>query len=70
MNKFQKQNIPKVGSLGADQRARQLVYQIPKQDFNAKHALFLTDIKSQSSFEEMKKRIMNDSIGIGKYFVD
>jgi len=66
MKTFPDQNTLKIDSVGADQRARQLVYQIPKQDFNANYGLFLSDAESLSSFEEMKRRMMRDSIGVGK----
>ena len=66
MRKFQSDQVPKLDSKGANHRARQLVYQIPKQDFNTKYAQFLEDAKSQKSFDELRRRMIRDAIGVGK----
>ena len=60
------EKVPRKRSTGGDDRARQLVYQLPKQDYNIKYANFVTDEKSHKSFSDMKRRLVRDSLGVGK----
>ncbi|XP_066920228.1 testin-like [Clytia hemisphaerica] len=59
------EKVPKKHSTGGDERARQLVYQLPKQDYNIKYANSVTDEKSHKSFNDMKRRLVRDSLGVG-----
>ena len=63
MRKLPKPEIPKVGSVGSKYRARQILYQLPQQDFNIKYAKFSTAIPS---FSELARVRVSDSLGIGK----
>lgn len=69
MKKFPVEKIPKSDTEGANYRARQIIFQLPKQDFNIQYANFLNDNKSKTSFDELKKRQFKDAIGIGNYML-
>ena len=67
MRKLPKEEVPKNRSDGSKFRARQIMYQLPYQDFNSKYAKFLKEDSKHSS-EELKRVRINDALGVGKLF--
>lgn len=64
MRKLSKDEVPKARTDGAKFRARQIVYQLPRQDFNGKHAKFLKE-DSQYQFGELRSVCVEEAAGVG-----
>lgn len=65
MDQLPPEKVPKKRSEGAKYRARQLFYQLPRQDFSTKYAKFLKEEAKESYFDLNEDR--NRSIlGIGE----
>ncbi|XP_065667450.1 testin isoform X2 [Hydra vulgaris] len=64
MRKIPKSKVPKTDSEGARYRARQIFYQLPKQDYNRKYANFLKE-DAKPSFDELSKFRLKSALGIG-----
>lgn len=64
MRNFSKENIPKVNTEGANFRARQLMHQLPLQDYHSAAANFLTE-SSKNSFEDLAKKRVKKALGVG-----
>ena len=67
MRKIPKSEVPKIDSEGARYRARQVFYQLPKQDFNSKYANFLKE-DAKISFYGVGKFRLKSALGIGNFF--
>ena len=65
MNQLPVHKVPRLGSDGARYRARQLLFQLPKQDFSPKYAKFLRD-EALPSFHDLSKERQEDAVGIGE----
>ena len=65
MDQLPPEKVPKNRSEGGKYRARQLFYQLPRQDFSTKYAKFLQEEAKQSFLDLNQERIEN-SVGIGE----
>lgn len=64
MDQLPAEKVPKTRKDGAKYRARQLFYQLPRQDFSTKYAKFLKEEAKQSFFDLSQERTEN-VVGIG-----
>ena len=64
MEQLPVEKVPKTRKDGAKYRARQLFYQLPRQDFSTKYAKFLKEEAKQSFFDLSQERVEN-VVGIG-----
>lgn len=66
MDQLPIEKVPKNYSEGAKYRARQLFYQLPRQDFSTKYAKFLHQ-EAKQSFTDMNEERNETALGIGKF---
>ena len=66
MDQLPAEKVPKQRTEGAKYRARQLFYQLPRQDFSTKYSKFLKEEEKQS-FIDMNNEKVEDALGIGQY---
>ena len=65
MDQLPPEKIPKKRSDGGKYRARQLFYQLPRQDFSTKYAKFLKE-EAKESFFDMNEDRNGSALGIGE----
>lgn len=67
MEQLPVEKVPKIRSEGGKYRARQLFYQLPRQDFSTKYAKFLHEDAKQS-FLDLNEERREYVIGIGRFY--
>ena len=65
MSKLPESKVPKLDSKGARYRLKQLVYQMPLQDFSTKHCRKLA-LDQKMAMDDMCAKRTEKALGVGK----
>ena len=65
MHMLPEDKVPKLNSRGARYRAKQLVYQMPLQDFSSKHCRKLP-LDQKMAMEDVTSKRIESALGVGK----
>ena len=68
MSKLPNGKVPKLDSQGSRYRVKQLVYQMPLQDFSSKHCRKLT-LDQKMAMDDMCTKRIEKALGVGKNVV-
>ena len=68
MSKLPYGKVPKLDSQGSRYRVKQLVYQMPLQDFSSKHCRKLT-LDQKMAMDDMCTKRIEKALGVGKNVV-
>lgn len=68
MSKLPNGKVPKLDSQGSRYRVKQLVYQMPLQDFSSKHCRKLT-LDQKMAMDDMCTKRIEKALGVGENVV-